>query len=87
MFSIKNIALLLFFLCGHMTVAQTNQSLLGVGGVSGGLTLNPGWTFIQDIEFNCTAGTSTCTSSVPGANNFILPTTAGSVWIAAIHWE
>ena len=84
MFSIKNIALLLFFLCGHMTVAQTNLSLLGVGGVSGGLTLNPGWTFIQDIEFNCTAGTSTCTSPVPGANNFILPTTAGSVWIAAI---
>ncbi len=47
---------------------------------SSGLTLNPGWTYLQDTgSLNCAAGTSSCTVSA------FIPTTAGSVWGVVIQ--
>ena len=48
--------------------------------------LAPGWTLLQDTGFDCNRGTATCTSPTQtSGGNFLLPTTAGSVWIVGIQ--
>lgn len=47
----------------------------------GGAALSPGWTFIQDQGWSCSPGSSSCAAPAQsGSGNFIIPTTAGSVW-------
>jgi hypothetical protein len=73
-------ALLWMFLVSPNVHAQGGQiGLLGVGGPSG-LSLSPGWTYLQDVNNNADcSGATTCTFGVA-----FPATTAGSVWVAAL---
>lgn len=59
------------------------QILAGELPISSGLTLNPGWTFLQDTPFDagCSAGSATCTL------NSILSTTSGSAWVFWVNHD
>lgn len=46
---------------------------------TGVLTLNPGWTYLQDFGFVCSSGSTSCTYPT------VLPTTLGSVWIIEVQ--
>lgn len=49
------------------------------------LALNPGWTFLQDVWWNCSTGTNSCETPAQSSStsNMMLNTTTGSVWAVA----
>ncbi|MFZ1973358.1 MAG: hypothetical protein WAU89_10965 [Candidatus Acidiferrales bacterium] len=71
------LSILLAFPC-H---AQMVQQIVGTTHPVGGLSLNPGATYIQGNYWLCTPGTSSCTSPATSATTFLVPTTANTIWV------